>query len=87
MQNNKNIVLATFLSALILLGWTWFFEKPRIEKQEAQKQFLAKQARKKDTTRKYPQLLLNFFCARFSVYLYFSLWLGNEIAAAINIMK
>jgi YidC/Oxa1 family membrane protein insertase len=44
MQNNKNIILATFLSALILLGWTWFFEKPRIEKQEAQKQFLAKQA-------------------------------------------
>ncbi len=37
MQNNKNILLATVLSALILLGWTWFYEKPRLEKQEAMK--------------------------------------------------
>ncbi len=37
MQNNKNILLATILSVLILLGWTWFVEKPRIEKEEAQR--------------------------------------------------
>ncbi len=37
MQNNKNILLATILSALFLIGWTWFYEKPRMEKQEAQK--------------------------------------------------
>jgi YidC/Oxa1 family membrane protein insertase len=43
MQNNKNILLATVLSALILIGWTWFFEKPRVEKKEAQKQLLAAQ--------------------------------------------
>ncbi len=37
MQNNKNVLLATVLSVLILIGWTVFFEKPRIEKQEAAK--------------------------------------------------
>lgn len=43
MQNNKNILLATTLSALILLGWTWFYEKPRIEKQETQRQIALQQ--------------------------------------------
>lgn len=33
-QNNKNILLATILSFAVLLTWTWFYEKPRIEKQE-----------------------------------------------------
>lgn len=37
MQQNKNVLLATVLSAVILLSWTWFYERPRIEKQEAQK--------------------------------------------------
>ncbi len=37
MQDNKNILLATFLSALVLISWTWFYEKPRLEKLEAQK--------------------------------------------------
>lgn len=41
MQNNKNILLATVLSVAILIGWTWFVEKPRIEKQEAQRKILA----------------------------------------------
>jgi len=36
MQNNKNILFATVLSMLILLAWTWFYEKPRLEKKEAQ---------------------------------------------------
>ncbi len=61
MQNNKNIILATFLSALILLGWTWFFEKPRIEKQEAQKQFLAKQASSQKSELKNAQSLKTEF--------------------------
>ncbi len=34
MQNNSNIILATILSAIVLVGWTWFFEMPRIEKQQ-----------------------------------------------------
>lgn len=49
MQNNKNILLATVLSAMILLSWTWLVEKPRIEKQEAQKQILAEAKAKEKT--------------------------------------
>jgi len=48
MQNNKNVLVATVLSAIILIAWTWFYEKPRIERQEAQKKVLiAKQAEEK----------------------------------------
>lgn len=43
MQDNKNILLATVLSAIILLGWTWFYEKPKAEKREAQKVLLQQQ--------------------------------------------
>ncbi len=46
MQNNKNILLATVLSALILFGWTWFVEKPRVEKLEAQKRLTMSQQSK-----------------------------------------
>ncbi len=35
MQNNKNILLATFLSAIILVSWTWLYEKPKLEQQQA----------------------------------------------------
>lgn len=35
MQNNKNILLATTISVAILLLWTWFYEKPRMEQREA----------------------------------------------------
>ncbi len=35
MPNNKNILLATMISMAILLGWTWFYEKPKVEKREA----------------------------------------------------
>lgn len=49
MKNNQNILLATVLSAMILLSWTWFVEKPRIEKQEVQKQLLAEK-QSKDAT-------------------------------------
>ena len=39
MPNNKNILLATVLSLVVLLSWTWFYEKPRIEaKEEMQRQ-------------------------------------------------
>ncbi len=45
MPNNKNILLATMLSMVILLGWTWFYEKPRIErKEEMQKAMMLQQA-------------------------------------------
>jgi YidC/Oxa1 family membrane protein insertase len=40
-QNNKNILLATILSAVILLSWTWLYEKPRIEQQEKERKILA----------------------------------------------
>lgn len=44
MQNNKNILIATTLSLIVLLGWTWFYEKPRLEQKEfAQRQFLKQQ--------------------------------------------
>lgn len=43
MQNNKNVLLATILSVVILLGWTWLIEKPRIEKEEAQRKAYAEQ--------------------------------------------
>jgi YidC/Oxa1 family membrane protein insertase len=46
-ENNKNIMLATMISMVILLAWTWFYEKPRLEKQEAQKkEILAKNINK-----------------------------------------
>lgn len=37
MQNNKNILIATILSAMILLSWTWLYEAPRMEKLAEQK--------------------------------------------------
>ena len=43
MQNNKNILIAKVLSMVILLGWTWFYEKPRIEQKEAAQKVLAAQ--------------------------------------------
>lgn len=43
MQNNKNVLIATILSAVILLSWTWLYEKPRVEKQEAQRKLQAAQ--------------------------------------------
>ena len=48
MQDNKNILLATMLSMVILLSWTWLYEKPRLEKKEAQRKvLLQKQAAQK----------------------------------------
>lgn len=35
--DHKNIILATVLSFAILLAWGWFYEKPRIDKIEAEK--------------------------------------------------
>jgi YidC/Oxa1 family membrane protein insertase len=37
MQDNKNVLLATILSAVILISWTWFYEKPRMEQREIQR--------------------------------------------------
>lgn len=41
--NNKNVLIATALSAAILLSWTWLYEKPRLEKQDEQRRNLAQQ--------------------------------------------
>jgi YidC/Oxa1 family membrane protein insertase len=51
MQNNKNILLATVLSAMILLSWTWFYEKPKMEKQELQRKILAEQKPQVETVK------------------------------------
>jgi len=51
MQNNKNIILATVLSAMILLSWTWFYEKPKMEKQELQRKILAEQKTQVETVK------------------------------------
>jgi len=31
-DNNKNILLATTLSVFVMIAWTWFYDKPRLEK-------------------------------------------------------
>ena len=41
MQDNKNVIFATVLSAMILLSWTWLYEKPKAEKLELQKKVAA----------------------------------------------
>jgi YidC/Oxa1 family membrane protein insertase len=51
-QNNKNILIATILSAVVLLSWTWFYEKPRIEKQEAAQKIAMQQKSEVVTTPK-----------------------------------
>lgn len=51
MQNNKNILLATMLSMVILLSWTWFYEKPRLEQKEAQRKIFAEQQKLEQTTK------------------------------------
>ena len=38
-QNNKNLILATSLSVVIMISWTWFYEKPRLEKIAIQQKF------------------------------------------------
>lgn len=44
MENNKNILIATFLSMVVLLSWTWLVEKPKMERKELQqKEYRAKQ--------------------------------------------
>ncbi len=36
-ENSKNILIAATLSLLVLVGWTWLYEKPRIEREELQR--------------------------------------------------
>lgn len=31
-DNNKNLLLATTLSVIVMISWAWFYEKPRMEK-------------------------------------------------------
>ncbi len=42
-QDNKNILIATFLSAVVLLSWTWFYEKPKLEQREEQRKIFSEQ--------------------------------------------
>lgn len=42
-MDNKNILLATILSVLVLVFWTWFYEKPRMEKFQAQQEVASQQ--------------------------------------------
>ncbi|MFT6076846.1 MAG: YidC/Oxa1 family membrane protein insertase [Myxococcota bacterium] len=37
-ENNKNIIFAIVLSAIILISWTWLYEKPRIEARQIESQ-------------------------------------------------
>ncbi len=47
-ENTKNILLASILSAVILISWTWFYEKPKME---AQKLHLEKIAVQNEATK------------------------------------
>ncbi|MBU6140740.1 MAG: membrane protein insertase YidC [Proteobacteria bacterium] len=49
-QNNKNTLLAISLSVVILIGWTWLYEKPRIEKKELAKQQKIQETKKAEIT-------------------------------------
>lgn len=51
-NNNKNLFLALFLSMAVMIGWTWLYEKPRMEKKEAQKQELQQQLSGKQSDNK-----------------------------------
>jgi len=56
--DHKNIILATVLSFIILLAWGWFYEKPRIDKIEAEKntsQAVNNQSAKTDSSNKKSQ--------------------------------
>lgn len=35
MQQDKRLIIATVLSMMILLSWSWFYERPRLEKAKA----------------------------------------------------
>ena len=43
MKNEHNIIAATILSAIVLLGWSWFYEKPKAERIAKQKTFMQSQ--------------------------------------------
>ena len=43
MKNEHNIIAATILSAIVLLGWSWFYEKPKAERIAKQKTFIQSQ--------------------------------------------
>ena len=43
MKNEHNIIVATILSAIVLLGWSWFYEKPKAERIAKQKAFMQSQ--------------------------------------------
>jgi YidC/Oxa1 family membrane protein insertase len=42
-MDNKNLIVALFLSVAIMTGWNYFFEKPRLEKIAAEKRIIEQQ--------------------------------------------
>lgn len=52
-MENKNGILAIILSAVILITWTWFYEKPKME--EAQIQAVKEAQLKKDVVKTQPE--------------------------------
>jgi len=58
-QNNQNTLLAIVLSVLILLGWTWFYEKPRAEKRLAEQQQKSQLIAQKKTVIEKPEKSLS----------------------------
>lgn len=43
MQDNKNVLLAVILSTIVLVGWTFFYEKPKAEKLAAARKIAQEQ--------------------------------------------
>jgi len=57
-QNHGNIILATVLSMFILLAWSFFYEQPKLKKQEAEKK-LSQLVVKNNTANNDPNLAKN----------------------------
>ncbi len=49
-ENSKNILLACLISGVILISWTWFYEKPRMEAQKRQLEIITQQDRLEKST-------------------------------------
>ncbi|MFM7702590.1 MAG: hypothetical protein ACKO6C_03925, partial [Alphaproteobacteria bacterium] len=49
-DNNKNLLLATTLSVIVMISWAWFYEKPRMEKISLQNSLQEKSANNPSTS-------------------------------------
>src|SRR5580692_11705637 len=50
MSNNKNLILAFALSALVLFGWQWFVAMPQMKAEQARQTALVHQEKAKSPT-------------------------------------